>query len=130
MRSSSPEDDLFPGDEDGSAAISPINAQLEPGNASTLDAPVIPSSELSPPSSQDQTAADMMDVTSSHHLPAGESITLENSKRKGGNGDSKDEPGSGWNNKRAKEEYDKAMESVADKNFSLCKMICSGSHKL
>lgn len=36
-------------------------------------------------------------------------------------------PGSSWNNKKATEEYDRAMAGLNDKNFSMgeCCMICS-----
>ncbi|KAL4945405.1 hypothetical protein BDV06DRAFT_184838 [Aspergillus oleicola] len=67
-------------------------------------------SELSPPGSQTQTSSDMGNLNSS----------AKGSGPDGRSGaDSAQQPGASWMNKRAEEEYQRAMEFVVDLDFNL-----------
>lgn len=84
-----------------------------------------PGFELSPPDSQDHNAAvpmgDMMDVT--EYAGAGGAGVMEmgTDGRGGGGpvGQEEKEPGWGWKNKKAQEDWGRALEMVVDKGFSL-----------
>lgn len=134
MRSSSSDEDeadaLFP------AANDPPDAQDQP-RASTFV------SELSPPASQDPPddpewtgfQADDMDVTDSHGAPSGDGLQshLNTAEVFGSSGqvqsplkddyeitgDAENAPGYAWTNKKAKEEYQRALEQVVDRSFNL-----------
>ncbi|OJD15581.1 hypothetical protein AJ78_04171 [Emergomyces pasteurianus Ep9510] len=88
-----------------------------------------PSSELSPPGSQDATGAD---TTKLEYGDAQSEYAVLTSSHVGGDGArgtdfrdhpssgiSRAEPGSSWNNKKAEEEYQRALEMVVDRDFSL-----------
>lgn len=90
-------------------------------------------SELSPPASQDPPSQrngamaedDVMDYTSNQQNGNGgavveQSITREVARRAR---DVERQPGSSWNNPRAAEEYNRAMETVVDQKFNLRKYI-------
>ncbi|KAL4752984.1 hypothetical protein BDW72DRAFT_170105 [Aspergillus terricola var. indicus] len=64
-------------------------------------------SELSPPGSQTQPAGGMINLTKGI------------SGAEGGTGESKQHPGASWMNKRAEEEYQRAMEHVIDLDWNL-----------
>ncbi|EDN03658.1 predicted protein [Histoplasma mississippiense (nom. inval.)] len=89
-----------------------------------------PSSELSPPGSQDATGAeptkmeygdvqtDYAAVTASQHITgdgAGSGASWDNQS----SAIARAEPGSSWNNKKAEEEYQRALEIVVDRDFGL-----------
>ncbi|KAJ5496120.1 hypothetical protein N7539_001236 [Penicillium diatomitis] len=74
-------------------------------NRSNMDAP----SELSPPGSQPQ---QMIDASTADDK--GMSSLVESQA-----GDIPELPGTAWNNKRAQDEYHRAMEHVVDQDFSL-----------
>jgi len=84
-----------------------------------------PGSELSPPDSQDHNATvpmgDMMDLT--EHAGAGEAGVIEPGTEGGGGGvvggQEEKEPGWGWKNKKAQEDWGRALEMVVDRGFSL-----------
>lgn len=80
--------------------------------------------ELSPPRSQgseepEAATTSMMHDETNGHPP----IDYREERMPGTNGDSRGQdpakPGSGWNNKRAQEEYQRAWDTVLDKDFSL-----------
>ncbi|KAL1957816.1 hypothetical protein VTO42DRAFT_5534 [Malbranchea cinnamomea] len=76
-------------------------------------------SGISPPASQDAMA---LDPTSLEHLleAAGEGVTKTMEPATLAQKDYVNaEPGSGWNNKKALEEYHRALESVVDRDFNL-----------
>ncbi|KAL9108860.1 MAG: hypothetical protein Q9227_006391 [Pyrenula ochraceoflavens] len=76
--------------------------------------------ELSPPRSQDPAGEDGP-VIDMQDAPTDPDIDLEESQRLGDgkNGDTtKYLPGAAWTNKRAKEDYQRAMEGVVDKDFN------------
>ncbi|KAL2361768.1 hypothetical protein RJZ56_005336 [Blastomyces dermatitidis] len=90
----------------------------------------VPSSELSPPGSQDaagavsmkmeydDTQADYAVVTPSQHnsgddAAGGDTWDHQSSEI------SRAEPGSSWKNKKAEEEYQRVLEMVVDRDFSL-----------
>ncbi|KAL5049014.1 hypothetical protein BDW71DRAFT_177008 [Aspergillus fruticulosus] len=64
-------------------------------------------SELSPPGSQTQPTCGTIDLTKSF------------SGAEGGTGESTQHPGASWMNKRAEEEYQRAMEYVIDLDWNL-----------
>lgn len=134
MRSSSSDEDeadaLFP------SANDPPDAQNQPRASVSM-------SELSPPASQDlpddpewtSFPADDMDVTDNHRAPGGgglqkhvnpaevfESSGQVQSPLKDDyeiRGDAENAPGFAWMNKKAREEYQRALEQVVDKGFNL-----------
>jgi hypothetical protein len=78
--------------------------------------------ELSPPRSQGSEEPEtvaiptMMDEDTNGH----QSMDYREEKMNGvGRGQDSAKPGSGWNNKRAQEEYAKAWDAVLDKDFTL-----------
>lgn len=86
-------------------------------------------SDLSPPLSQDvpsqngpstQLGPEPMDTAASQNSGGGRTkdlMTVANVMFKGS--EKSVEPGHAWKNRKAREEYTRAMESVLDKNFSL-----------
>lgn len=108
------EADLFP---DSNTAISNPPVQNDHLNAAAPG-------ELSPPRSQGSeepegaTTSMMNEDTNGHPL-----TDYNDEKMAGTNGDSRGQanakPGSGWNNKRANEEYNRAWDAVMDKDFNL-----------
>ncbi|KKK25094.1 hypothetical protein ARAM_004564 [Aspergillus rambellii] len=64
-------------------------------------------SELSPPGSQTQATAEMVGLGKGLSSPDG------------GVAESAQQPGASWMNKRAEEEYQRAMEYVIDQDFTL-----------
>ena len=120
MRSSSEEDEIdsmFP------SATDPPTPQNDP-NLSHFSI-----SELSPPTSQDPQGEDgralqddFMDLTQAQDPMNSSSarepmITSSRSSRT--LVEAEEEPGYAWNNKKAREEYQRAEELLVDKNFSL-----------
>jgi hypothetical protein len=82
--------------------------------------------EMSPPPSQDEQnlfsqtqGEDMMDVSSSRTEDASRDAAQKADEAE------KNEPGWGWSNSKAMEEYRKAMEGVTDKGFSLSMKVYS-----
>jgi hypothetical protein len=80
-------------------------------------------SELSPPGSQDASGAGQggerrksETITSA---PFGVDNTEKDKAAEQGRTDIRNEPGAAWMNKRAEEEYQRAMEYVVDRDFSL-----------
>lgn len=110
-------------------------SELETPPASTLQDTLAPlemqSSGLSPPQSQEQHEA--MDTAEANHDGNGADQLTDAARGKdqsNGNGwepksdfaksaEINHEPGSCWNNKKAKEEWQKAWSQIEDKNFSL-----------
>ena len=98
------------------------------GNAAPFDGPA---SGLSPPQSQEQ--HDVMDTAEATHDTNGADQLLDAAQSTNqSNGDTWEpksefaksaemvhQPGSCWNNKKAKEEWQKAWNQIEDKNFSL-----------
>ncbi|KKZ61890.1 hypothetical protein EMCG_03589 [[Emmonsia] crescens] len=87
-----------------------------------------PSSELSPPGSQDAAAAESTKTeygdTQTEYVTSSQQIGGDGAS--GGNiwdhqssAISRTEPGSSWNNKKAEEEYQRVLEMVVDRDFSL-----------
>lgn len=136
MRSSSSDEDeadaLFP------SANDPTDAQNQPRASNFV-------SELSPPASQDPPddpewtgfQADDMDVTDSHGAPGSDGLQRHvNTAEVFGSssqaqsslkddyeirGDAENAPGFAWTNKKAREEYQRALEQVVDRGFNLRK---------
>jgi hypothetical protein len=84
--------------------------------------------ELSPPGSQDAASGDSAMAGCGGERRESENITSASfgadniEKEKGaepGRADIRNEPGAAWMNKRAEEEYQRAMEYVVDRDFSL-----------
>ena len=118
MQSSSSEendfDTMFPSEQQQS--------QNPPGSASFQP------SELSPPHSQDPSGPDNVglgndDVMDINMGPVQDGLTAAETVFLGelmSNGNAqKNEPGWAWKNKKAIDEYNRAMEMVVDKNFNL-----------
>lgn len=89
-----------------------------------------PSSELSPPGSQDAAAAESTKMeygdTQTEYAVVTSSQQIGGDGASGGNNwdhqssaISRTEPGSSWNNKKAEEEYQRVLEMVVDRDFSL-----------
>lgn len=101
-----------------SESASPTGARTPTETSTRLNA----GSELSPPGSQ--TASQYEDTGPSvESLAAG---GLETAAERRGSKDGKsqstqlnDQPGASWMNQRAQEEYNRALEAVIDKDFSL-----------
>lgn len=130
-----------PSDDEGSEALfpsanDPLRAQI--AQAALAHDPInrgIP--ELSPPTSQDPSnpiasgsqdnlIGEMMDYTptSPSHDAVVESGSRQMARASPGRGsEAEHEPGSTWNNKKAKDEYHKAAEVVWDQDFNLRKEI-------
>jgi len=91
--------------------------------------PSAPSPELSPPMSQDQpgdasapSGLQAEDPMTSNALVVGGEAERPVNGTKGARpfkDDEQDQPGGKWKNKRAQDEYSRAMESVVDKDFNL-----------
>lgn len=118
----------------------------ESTNTLNLPPPTAFASELSPPTSQDPPDQngiedfhdDSMDLepnrtprgtglkeVEGHPSGAYEISSVEQyglADEHGRGGEEEQEPGYAWNNKKARDEYHKAMEFVVDKNFSLRKI--------
>ena len=110
-------------------------SELETPPASTLQDTIAPlgmqSSGLSPPQSQEP--HDAMDTAEANHDANGaDQLTdaVQGTDQSNGNGwepksdfaksaEMTHEPGSSWNNKKAREEWQKAWNQIEDKNFSL-----------
>ncbi|MCJ1384268.1 hypothetical protein MMC17_007384 [Xylographa soralifera] len=99
-----------------------------PQNLSTNTLEHLRSSQLSPPNSQDPfnmnrnvTQEDLMDM-SEQQLGEMSSTGLGNTRGGPSNEEQKDaekEPGWAWKNKKAMDDYQRAMDQVLDKNFNL-----------
>ena len=78
--------------------------------------------ELSPPRSQDSEEPELHTTNMANEEANGHPMMDYRDERiAGGSGDGQApaKPGSGWNNKRAQEEYQRAWDTVLDKDFSL-----------
>jgi hypothetical protein len=123
---SSPEDDtandLFPGEvpSPNEATASSIDRPLTPNNHLNAAAP----GELSPPRSQRHGHDDPEVLYGDDASGAtGNEAQVKQPDFMGGGEQErdlgKDEPGSEWKSKRAQEDYQRAMESVVDRDFNL-----------
>lgn len=92
--------------------------------------------ELSPPASQDtmsqENAAaqpnDPMDI--SNALTNSNQLQPKNEEWPSIRAEQKKAPGSAWNNRKARDDYARAMETVVDKNFSLSTaLLCAEFHE-
>ncbi|MCJ1248422.1 hypothetical protein MMC30_005640 [Trapelia coarctata] len=84
--------------------------------------PAHPGSELSPPDSQDHNAPVRMgDLMETEHTSVGEAGGMETRPEvaRGREVEEQNEPGWGWKNKKAQDEWGRAMEMVVDRGFSL-----------
>ena len=97
---------------------------------------IIEGSELSPPLSQDLSNQndmalqmdDPMDMgPGPSESSAGNPMSIRNAISKGA--EKPAEPGSAWNNRKAREEYARAMEQVVDKNFNLSESLRASEAK-
>ncbi|PGH18577.1 hypothetical protein AJ79_00356 [Helicocarpus griseus UAMH5409] len=105
--------------------------QTPTGGRPSGQTPNFPSSELSPPGSQDAsgTGPSRMDygdsqpeyatATSSQFVQGDNSGAGGETWEDQGSAIPRAEPGASWNNKKAEEEYQRAMEAVVDRDFSL-----------
>ncbi|MCJ1292178.1 hypothetical protein MMC34_003728 [Xylographa carneopallida] len=99
-----------------------------PQNHGATNLEHLQSSQLSPPNSQDPfntnrnvTQEDLMDM-SDQQFGGLTSAETGNVRGQGSNEEHKDaekEPGWAWKNKKAMDEYQRAMDQVLDKNFNL-----------
>jgi hypothetical protein len=108
------EADLFP---DSTTATSNPLVQNDHLNAAAPG-------ELSPPRSQGSEEPEAAPIGMLNEDTNGHpSMDYREEKMAGTNGDSRGQdpakPGSGWNNKRAQEEFQRAWDTVLDKDFSL-----------
>ena len=106
------EADLFP---DSTTATSNPLVQNDHLNAAAPG-------ELSPPRSQDSEEPELPASSRANEEANGHPIIDYREERlPGSNGDGQApaKPGSGWNNKRAQEEFQRAWDNVLDKDFSL-----------
>lgn len=99
------------------------------------------SSSFTPPQSQDVgEAMDTSAAQANHSAPEswsnmsrqnlGEEAWVPQSEFARSAADAQFEPGAGWNNKKAREEYQRAMAVIEDKSFSLSKMQCASKDML
>lgn len=131
-----PEDSLMLGDSSSSDDEAMFPSELDPPGSTTHDnlAPLeIEPSGLSPPQSQElhdpmDTAEASRDTNGADQLmDAAQGIEQSNGNGNGWEPKSEfaksaelgHEPGSCWNNKKAKDEWQKAWNQIEDKNFSL-----------
>src|ERR1700677_3736836 len=101
------EQDLFPNSESNEAA------NPSPQNHLNANAP----GELSPPRSQGSEEPDVLPASEMNEETNGNGYAMEEGRQTQAQGPAK--PGSGWNNKRATEEYQRAWDTVLDKDFNL-----------
>lgn len=80
--------------------------------------------ELSPPASQDapdqnslQQTGDPMDISTNTAQPS--HLATQNGNLPSQRGEPKKAPGAAWNNRKARDDYTRALDSVVDKRFSL-----------
>lgn len=99
-----------------SGSASPVGARTP-----TFDKPA---AELSPPGSQTASQHESFGVSSSFDKLAGGHAAGNGKPSSVAGAQIKEQPGASWNNQRAQEEYNRALESVVDKDFSL-RMLCS-----
>ncbi|KAL4932188.1 uncharacterized protein BDV17DRAFT_255092 [Aspergillus undulatus] len=99
---SSPESHRSLSDAEADGAGSRTPTQTTNPNAQFAGA-----SELSPPGSHTQSTGGMADFSSATGFDPTDG------------GDAMEQPGASWRNKRAEEEYQRAMEFVVDQDFSL-----------
>ncbi|OAX79733.1 hypothetical protein ACJ72_05944 [Emergomyces africanus] len=103
--------------------------QTPTANRAAVETANFPSSELSPPGSQDATGADTTKmeygdtqteyaVSTSSHVGS-DGASGSDGRDQASSAISRAEPGSSWNNKKAEEEYQRALEIVVDRDFSL-----------
>ncbi len=111
-------------DNDSDAMFPSSDHQLQNGGGALRN-----TSDLSPPLSQDvpsqngpgtHSGVESMD-TAAGQIPGGgrtrDLMTVSNILSKGS--EKSVEPGHAWKNRKAREEYSRALESVLDKNFNL-----------
>lgn len=124
---------LNPADIDGDSEMLSSSGSASPAGARTPTETrqQFAGSELSPPGSQTRSqhgvtgqatasstgGAGGFEKTGESHTPTdGKAQTTEQ----------KEQPGASWMNQRAQEEYQRALESVVDKDFSLRKSAAAG----
>ena len=120
-------------DDADSEAMFP--AELDPPGSTTVqnNLSTLPSQrpDVTPPQSQD--LGDLMDTGAAQGSASGSEPTQYGDNRiwvpesdfARSAADLPQEPGAGWNNRKARDEYQRAMAQIEDKNFSLS-MSCLG----
>ncbi|KAL1999334.1 hypothetical protein VTN02DRAFT_4664 [Thermoascus thermophilus] len=118
---SSPESDHFSHEEEEEEEEEEVEEATHPGARTPTGAgagarPTAVHDELSPPGSMTQ-KQQQPQPQQQHNLQQGQGPGQ--GPGQGANGAEKPQPGASWMNKRAEEEYQRAMEYVVDREFSL-----------
>ena len=101
------------------------NPQTPTDHHTSAQAPHFAGTEISPPGSQDAASAGYGEESRKSETVTSAPSEVDNAEKEKaaeqGRTDIRNEPGAAWMNKRAEEEYQRAMEYVVDRDFSLSK---------
>ena len=102
--STASEDAMFPATND------------EPGSSKAINQPILGGDLSSPPPSQEPAGPEDAFVETMESI---DEEAPQSSSRLGNQSDAPYIPGSGWDNRKARDDYQRAWQSMEDKNFSL-----------